>query len=237
MPKPSSQHMSDEQVLDRSILLIRHGSHAYGLNIETSDVDEKGVCVPYLDHYFGLANFEQKDKGWRDGKDRVIYELRKFCRLALSCNPNIIEFLYVHPEDILKISEWGKRLIGLRDSFLSTKALGSFSGYALHQLKKLKNKENYDTKDAMHLLRLTRMCKEIVTTGQVNVRRPDRAYLLQVRAGQVNIDEVVKEAEDNFQHAKLYVEKSPLPDKPDFHQVEIFLEECIGALAKRFHWD
>ena len=37
---------SEDWVADRTFLLVRTGSHAYGTNIETSDEDFKGICVP-----------------------------------------------------------------------------------------------------------------------------------------------------------------------------------------------
>jgi len=233
--KFTSDAMPEEEVLGRTILRIRHGSNAYGLNIASSDIDEKGVCIPYLDNYFGLRTFEQKDKGWSDGRDRVIYEIRKFCRLALNCNPNIVELMFVHPEDILHVNYYGRELLRMRDNFLSRQARKSFGGYAVHQLKSLKE-DKFDTKDAMHLLRLTRMCKEIITTGQVIVRRPDRDFLLSVRDGKVPYKQIVEEAEANLAEADAFLDKSPLPEQAERGPVELFLERSVGALAKKATW-
>jgi hypothetical protein len=41
----------------------------------------------------------------------------------------------------------------------------------------------YDTKHGMHLVRLIRMCRELLETGKVNVKRHDREELLAIRAG------------------------------------------------------
>lgn len=71
----------------RTILLVNHGSHAYGLNTLMSDLDVKGVCVKSKEAYFGFTQrFEQREhmggKDAADGVDRVIFSLDKFASLA-----------------------------------------------------------------------------------------------------------------------------------------------------------
>ena len=125
----------------RTILYVRHGSHAYGTNIETSDEDFKGVCVKPKAAYLGfLENFEQDEHmaSKHEGVDSVTYSLDKFARLAADCNPNIIEVLHVSDRHVFKIDEFGEELRGARDLFLSKKARYTFSGYAHAQLKRIK---------------------------------------------------------------------------------------------------
>lgn len=58
----------------------------------------------------------------------------------------------------------------------------------------LEEQFGYDTKHAMHLVRLLRMGSEILTTGQVNVLRPDAPELLDIRHGKLTYEEVVEYA-------------------------------------------
>ena len=53
----------------------------------------------------------------------------------------------------------------------------------------------YDTKHGMRLVRLMRMCKEIMTTGEVIVNRPDAKELLEIRNGAWSYDELIAWAE------------------------------------------
>lgn len=125
----------------RTILLVRHGSHAYGLNVATSDEDFKGVCIKPKEAYFGFTQrFEQHEHmgSKTDGIDKVVYSFDKFASLAAECNPNIIEVLHVEDEDVVAIDSFGEELRAKRDDFLSKKARFTFSGYAHAQLKRIK---------------------------------------------------------------------------------------------------
>lgn len=80
----------------------------------------------------------------------------------------------------------------------------------------LEEQFGYDTKHAMHLVRLLRMGVEILTAGEVIVKRPDAQELLEIRAGAWDYDELVKYAEDldNTVRGELYT-NTLLPKKPD----------------------
>lgn len=82
----------------------------------------------------------------------------------------------------------------------------------------LEEQFGYDTKHAMHLVRLLRMGKEALETGVINVKRADAAELLSIRNGAWKYEEVVEYAE---YMNKLVVEelypKTALPKKADIH--------------------
>jgi predicted nucleotidyltransferase len=124
----------------RTIFLTRHGSHAYGTNTPTSDEDFKGLAVPPLKYFYGfLENFEQAEfKHQVDGLDMVVYDIRKFFKLATECNPSIIEVLFTDPSAHVVLTPVGQFLLDARDHFISRKAKHTFSGYAVSQLKKIK---------------------------------------------------------------------------------------------------
>jgi len=119
-----------------TIFLTRHGSHAYGTNLPTSDVDYKGFAIPPRAYFLGCTqHFEQTES---HDPDLVIYDLRKFLALAADCNPSIIEVLWTAPEDHVVQTAWGEALREQRRLFLSRKARHTFSGYAMSQLKRIR---------------------------------------------------------------------------------------------------
>jgi uncharacterized protein len=80
----------------------------------------------------------------------------------------------------------------------------------------LEEQFGYDTKHAMHLVRLLRMGAEALETGVLNVRRPDAEELLSIRNGAWTYEQVVEYAEmmDNHVRTVLYP-KTSLPKKPN----------------------
>ena len=119
------------------ILLGLGGSHAYGTNVEGSDVDVRGIALNSKSDILGSSNFEQVVN---EATDTTIYSLRKIVSLLASCNPNTIEMLGLKPEHYLYLSPIGQELLENRKMFLSKRAVQSFGGYAFAQLRRLDNK-------------------------------------------------------------------------------------------------
>ena len=73
--------------------------------------------------------------------------------------------------------------------------------------------QGYDAKNMMHTLRLLEMAIEIFTQGRLNVRRPNRDFLLAVKAGKYTLDEVLELAEERLAALDAAVAKSELPEE------------------------
>jgi uncharacterized protein len=90
----------------------------------------------------------------------------------------------------------------------------------------------YDAKFAMHLVRLTKMCREIITLGKVIVKRPDADELLAVRNGAWPFDKLVEWSDQQDAELHKLVETSPLPWGPDQPRLEALCMEIVElALA------
>ena len=113
------------------------GSHAYGTNIEGSDVDIRGIATNTKDEILLGRDFEQVVN---TDTDTTIYSFKKIVGLLQNVNPNTIETLYTREDQILYMNEAGKILRDNRDIFLSKKCVYSFGGYANQQLRRLVNK-------------------------------------------------------------------------------------------------
>lgn len=90
----------------------------------------------------------------------------------------------------------------------------------------LEEEFGYDTKHAMHLVRLMRMGKEALTEGKLIVKRPDADELLAIRNGAWEYDDLLKYAEsmDKEIRENLY-KNTPLRKRPNLHKVaEILME-------------
>jgi len=97
----------------------------------------------------------------------------------------------------------------------------------------LEAKFGYDTKHALHLVRLLRMGHEILTQGKVIVRRPDAEELLAIRSGCYGIDELLEMVDKlEAEVKKVYEEKTyVVPFSPPNQEMSDF---CVEL--HELHW-
>ena len=185
---------------ERSIYLGYRGSIAHGTYIPTNEsIDDKdifGIALPTNEYFFGLKDFEQFEKK-QDYWDVLVYDFRKFIRLMIKANPNVMQALWTPEKHILKTSWQFEELQTNKHLFSHRGIYKSFCGYSHGQLHKMENmayngymgekrkslvdKFGYDCKNAQHLIRLLRQGIEFLRTGELIVERPDKAELIQIK--------------------------------------------------------
>lgn len=94
----------------------------------------------------------------------------------------------------------------------------------------LEAKYGYDVKHGMHLVRLIRMAEEILTKGQVLVKRPDAQELLHIRNGGWTYDHMIAWAENMEKSLEAQAKASPLPEQPDMERLNFL---CMRILDMR----
>ncbi|GAA4047940.1 hypothetical protein GCM10022409_37850 [Hymenobacter glaciei] len=85
--------------------------------------------------------------------------------------------------------------------------------------------KNYDAKNMLHVFRLLQMAEEIAATGQLHVRRPNREFLLQIRRGEFEYEQLVADAEQLVTRVEAAFASSHLPDAPDRTAAEQLLRQ------------
>lgn len=128
---------TDKHLGSKIILLGLGGSHAYGMNNESSDVDFRGITLNSKDEILLGTDFEQVVDV---ETDTTVYSFNKMIQLLTSCNPNTIEILGCNPETYIKLSGIGRELLDNRKIFLSKLCIHTFGGYAGSQLRRMENK-------------------------------------------------------------------------------------------------
>jgi hypothetical protein len=95
----------------------------------------------------------------------------------------------------------------------------------------LEARYGYDCKHAYHLVRLIRMAKEILLTGEVIVKRPDAEELNKIRNGAWTYDELIAWADEKDKELEeIYREKRyVIPHKPNYN----FLSKLCVELHER----
>jgi hypothetical protein len=181
----------------------------------------------------GLAN-----RSGAGDLDVVIYSARKWARLALGGNPSVLLLLFLPDEETVVRDEAGAELCANAERFVSRRAGERFLGYLQAQKAamtgevgahtnrpELVAEHGYDTKYAMHALRLAEQGVELLTTGRISLPVPEPAlsYLRSVRQGLVPLAEVLDAVRDAEARLVTARDGADVPAEPDHAWVDGWL--------------
>ena len=253
--KPNLEELSESEffaldtppfdVKKHCLYSVISGSKAYGLDTPTSDTDIRGVVYLPERMLFGLGKCEQIEN---QSKDICYWSVKRAFELLLKNNPHIMEVIW-NTRTVHFIHPLFQSVLDNKHIFTSKRLGYAYSVYAHQQLILLDTKrkngtgrvaqmENwaYDYKFAMHTVRLLRSGAEFLNSGELQVYRPDKKELLEIRNGKYSFEEFVKFEENNkkkqivggmikdeirkFEEA---FENSTLPNEPPFEQIEKLL--------------
>lgn len=233
------------------ILRATVGSTIHGLAVPGSDdLDQMGIAVEKNPRMvMGLGQpFEQfihRDAAQREGKhdarsqpgdlDLTVYGLRKYLRLALKGNPTVLIPLFVNDPEI--VDDTGRVLQGLAPMIVSRRAVRAFLGYLTAQKQRLLGergqkrinrpelveKYGYDTKYAMHAVRLGLQGVELAMTARLSLpmTEPGRSICYSIRKGewkQSDVIDYIRYLESEL--VKYAVAGGPLPEEPQTKLIE-----------------
>ena len=246
---------NQELAAPRQILRGTVGSTVHGLNIVgQDDRDEMGICWEPIRYVIGFQKFEQwihrtQPEGVRSGPgdlDLTVYSLRKYCQLALGGNPSVLLLMFL-PEYSVK-TIWGLGLINNRKAFFSQHAIKAFLGYMTAQRlrllglkgqKDIKRPElveayGFDTKFAMHMLRLGMQGLEYARTGNISLPMPeyDREYLRKVRTGGISLEYCAHHSKTLEAELLQHLTDSNIPEQPNTEQIERYVITCYQEMWK-----
>ncbi len=236
------------------------GSTAYGVATNDSDYDTVGVCIPpkeiVFPHLAGVIegfgrqrqNFicYQKHHLRMDNREYDIntYNIVAYFNLCLENNPNIIDTLFTSQECVLHSTKVGNMIRDKRHIFLHKGCWHRFKGYAYNQLHKMKTKApeegskraeviakfGYDVKYAYHLVRLLDEVEQLLTTGDLDLRR-NSPQLKAIRRGEVTEEDIVAWAAAKEHALERAYETSDLPYGPNEKAIKNLLLACLEE-----HW-
>lgn len=158
------------------------GSTAYGLANTHSDIDTLGVYVAPIDLLLGLNGPSYADNSVvTNDPDRTFHEVGKYMRLALKCNPTILELAFA--ETVQERRLYLSIPLDLAvDAAIHEKGVrGSYGGYAKQQAERLvrrnaEGRKGFDpdlakrtAKHGRHCFRLMIQAEELLTTGRITL--------------------------------------------------------------------
>ncbi|HEY1524973.1 MAG TPA: nucleotidyltransferase domain-containing protein [Candidatus Angelobacter sp.] len=231
------------------IHLFVGGSELHGAKVgKTDDTDLYGVYLEDPEQALGLNPREHfvwstagdERRNGPDDVDVTLYSLRKWAGMAAKGNATALHFLFAEPQEV-DLKAW-KKILAKREVFLSRSSAKQFLGFADDQFKRLTGekgsgkkgqrpeyigKYGYDTKAAMHGLRLLYECLELMTHRRITLPRPEKDLLIEVRSGEWPLERVLAHAKKLASDVEKAVASSPLPEKVD--------REAISKLVAQVH--
>jgi len=227
------------------IMRVEVGSTAHGTGLPgAEDYDELGVMIEPWQSAIGLRSTSDSivyrpgravgERSQAGDYDLVVYTARKFARLAASGNPSVLMALF---GPLRFTSPLGDQLRDLAPAFWSDLSRQRFLGYSRAQRERLLGVRGgrhtnrpelvdihgYDTKYAMHMLRLGIQGIEYVTTGRITLPVPgtEGDFLREVRHGAFTLDEVIERADEH--ERLLEAATSAAPAEPDYAAIDDWL--------------
>ena len=176
--------------------------------------------------------------------DLNLYSLRKWTNMAASGNTTALEFLFVrtgtHQPDLLTSRIWVEHILSNRDKFLSKHAGHHFIAFAKAMLLRLNGGNTgkhgqrpeleaefgYDTKGAMHMLRVLGEGIELMDRGEITLPCPEAPFLKDVRNGKFKREEINDIANARFDVLEERTVKSWLPDDLDRAELSRIITEA-----------
>jgi hypothetical protein len=238
-------HHGGQDDRDEMAVFVEPPEYILGLRMAR----KPGVRNPFrFEHWIERTQPEGARSGPGD-LDLVSYNVRKYLTLAMKGHPTVLLLLFVPPGMTLVETELGARLRALRPAIVSRRAGRGYLGYLHGQREhfeasrkgtrvnrpELVAAHGYDTKFAMHALRLGYQGLELLETGNLTLPMPEpaRTHVMAVRHGERSFEQVVADLDDVELRLAGALERTTLPAHPDAEAVDAF---CVAAYREAWGW-
>lgn len=240
---------------DDVIHIFAGGSHQHGARLDDNgDMDICGVYIPpqeqvlmkymeggELPQSFVASTSEKKRRNNAGDADVTLYSLRRWAELAVKGNPTVLSYLFMPSSRTAWRMVEDKKYL-----FLAKSHAEAFKGYGRAQLKRLTGERGsgkhgqrsplidlhgYDTKAAMHMIRMMFECYELLTKETITYPRPDVAQLLAIRRGEWKLDDVRKLHRRLEERIDKVLPKIKMQAEVDRPQIRRLIKD-----AHRYHW-
>lgn len=224
---------------DKLLHVFAGGSQLHGAMLPGKmDLDVYGVFIetPLMalgldrEEHFVTSTSDEGSKNTAVDVDYQLYTLRKWATLAAKGNPTVLGYLFA-PSTLPGV--WKDMILPQRHLFLASSHAKGFLGMGRNQLHRLQgikgvgkhgqrdDAKGYDTKAAMHMIRMMHECLEFLEEGTITYPRPEVQMLLNIRNGEwtqteaehefIKLEKLVLEAEA-ISVLRRHVDRSAISD-------------------------
>lgn len=231
------------------------GSGLHGAKVEGyDDLDIYACYVEPPDYILGILSCEhfvwssgsQTEKNTANDVDVTSYSLHRWGELMMKGNPAILHYLFA-TNDSIGNDTWSRFITPYAPKLVTKKSAKQYIGFANSQKMRLTGergmgrhgqrpdlieKYGFDTKFAMHYIRLLDECIELLQTGKLIFPRPNRELLIDIRQGKHTQNDVFDIGKTLMEACEFALEKSALPEQIDPAEFSKIIAE-----AYQYHWE
>lgn len=232
------------------LLLFVGGSELHGAKIVgTDDHDIYGVYVEtpgealgidaldHSHHHYTWSTATSERKNTAEDIDITLYSLQKWAYLACKGNVTILHFLFAPYEDPSQSGMWEK-VRQNRELFLAQSHIESLFKFSDDQLARvagrkgkgkkgqrpeLEAKHGFDTKAAMHAIRILHEAEELLRYGTLSLPGKFKDELIRIREGAWSLTDIEKHAADMRERCVTSLKHSALPTEIERGRVSDFI--------------
>lgn len=210
----------------------RIGSHMYGLNTETSDVDTMNIYHDAAD-YLRIFKYHPEVSETNNNNDKL-YSLAYYAELVVKGNPNLVELINVEPVIVGSeaVSDFMALLKDNEDYLLSKNVLKAYRGHLLGIEQELQRK-GVTGKRLSHALRICYSLNHAVLNRELFVIRDhpnERENCLDIKKGEVTPEVIKFVASEIALSSRIYEQgKEDFPANEVIKKVvNMFFEDMYG---------
>lgn len=185
-----------------TLLKTVFGSKMYGLSVEGSDEDIRGVFLAPADKFLGLGTYKDVRSG--PGEDEKYHEVGQFLKLCLKNALPALEVLFTPDEFVLEAAPEMEWLRENKERFLNQTFLKCYGGMVTQNLQRAfmeLKRDDYTCGDGLgekkyfkfcsHAVRIAETARSVFETGTFSpvVQGPLRTHLLEIRSGKYSRQE------------------------------------------------
>lgn len=222
----------------------------YGIFIPSK---EKTLGIDSYDHFVFPGDVSHRSRGTRnpDELDIALHSLQKWAAMAVKGNPTVLSFLFAKPEFAEQVAwtkegstrtemygVWGQ-VVKNTQLFLAKNHYRPFLHYAQDQMERLlglRGQKNinrdylvdefgYDTKYAMHIIRLMSEAKELMQLGTITYPRPEVELLKDIRRGKYKLQDIYAMGNQLNSEVIAAAERTALPPEVDRAKVSALIAD------------
>ena len=231
------------------------GSNLHGAKTEGyDDLDIYGCYIEPQSYILGLTPMQHFV--WSSSSDAVknsandvdvtMYSLQRWGELMLKGNPAILHYLFASDVECHTQDTWRVFIQPMLNGLVTKKSAKQYLGFANSQRMRLTGEKGmgrhgqrpdliekfgYDTKFAMHYIRLLYECRELLMDRCLTFPRPEKSVLIDIRQGKFTQDEVFALGKELLAECEDQMKITYLPDEIDVNRLSRRIAD-----AYMYHW-